>query len=77
MEATMEDLIHDLELRKAKAEEMGGRRKVDLQHELGRGTARERVAKMTDAGSFVELGMLNTSEYPGDAEKSPADGLVV
>ncbi|MBI3992179.1 MAG: methylmalonyl-CoA decarboxylase [Candidatus Lambdaproteobacteria bacterium] len=72
----MEELIEDLERRKAKAQEMGGPQKVAQQHALGRYTARERVARLTDADSFVELGMLNTSEYPGAAEKSPADGLV-
>ena len=76
MEAGMDELIAEMEQRKAKAREMGGARKVAQQHALGRYTARERIARLTDADSFVELGLLNTSEYPGAADKSPADGLV-
>lgn len=75
-EPTMEDLIRDLEQHKAKAEEMGGAEKVARQHAEGKYTARERVDKFVDPGSFVEMGKLNRSEYPGAREKSPADGLV-
>ncbi|MBI3992178.1 MAG: methylmalonyl-CoA decarboxylase, partial [Candidatus Lambdaproteobacteria bacterium] len=72
----MDELLAELERRKAGAREMGGPRKVAQQHALGRYTARERIARITDADSFLELGMLNTSEYPGAEARSPADGLV-
>ncbi|MDQ0189148.1 acetyl-CoA carboxylase carboxyltransferase component [Alicyclobacillus cycloheptanicus] len=75
-ESTMDELIQDLQRRKAKAAQMGGDAKVAAQHALGRYTARERVDKLVDHGSFLELGILNHSDVPGAVEKSPADGLI-
>lgn len=72
----MEDFIRDLEQRKQKARRMGGPEKIELQHRAGHYTARERIDKLLDPGSFLELGLLSHSEVPGMEEKSPADGLV-
>jgi len=72
-----EELISELEARKAKALEQGGAEKVQRQHDRGRLTARERIDKLLDAGSFLELGLLAHSEWPGMEEKTPADGLIM
>lgn len=72
----MEELIKDLERRKEKAKQMGGKEKVGLQHSLGRYTARERIDKFVDSGTFLEFGMLNHSDWPGMEEKTPADGVI-
>jgi acetyl-CoA carboxylase carboxyltransferase component len=72
----MEEFIKELNQRKAKARLMGGEQKVALQHQLGHLTARERVEKLADPGSFMELGLLNHSDTPGVEDKTPADGLV-
>ncbi len=72
----MEEFIKDLERRKEKAKKMGGQAKIDLQHSLGRYTARERVDKLVDPGSFLEFGMLNHSDMPGMEERTPADGVI-
>lgn len=55
---------------------MGGEKKVSAHKEKGFYTARERIAKLVDAGSFLELGLLNTSDQQGAATKSPTDGLI-
>jgi acetyl-CoA carboxylase carboxyltransferase component len=71
----MEAHIEELRRRKEKAKQLGGEKKIALQHELGRLTSRERIDKLVDPGSFMELGMLNCSSVPGMEEKSPADGI--
>ncbi|MEM9681733.1 MAG: carboxyl transferase domain-containing protein [Pseudomonadota bacterium] len=56
----------ELEKRRAWAEEHGGRENVERQHAQGRLTVRERIAGLTDAGSFQEVGKLTGSEsYDG------------
>ncbi|HUW64015.1 MAG TPA: carboxyl transferase domain-containing protein [Spirochaetia bacterium] len=72
----MEELITDLERRKEEARLAGGEEKIKLQHGLGRYTARERIDRLVDPGSFLELGLLSRSEYPGAGAKSAGDGLV-
>ena len=72
----MEEYINELKHRKEKALLMGGEKKIDLQHSLGHDTARERIAKLTDPGSFMEVGMLNHSDMAGAEENSAGDGLI-
>jgi len=74
---SFEDLIRELETRKEKARGQGGPEKVQRQHDRGRLTARERLDKLLDAGSFFEFGLLAHSEWPGMAERTPADGLIM
>lgn len=57
--------------------QMGGPEKVRRQHEAGRLTARERIERLLDPGTFLEMGMLNHSDMPGMEDKSPADSKVV
>jgi acetyl-CoA carboxylase carboxyltransferase component len=73
----LEELLQQLQEKKAKALEQGGAKKVQRQHDLGRLTARERIFNLTDNNSFLELGLLAHSNWPGMAEKTPADGLIV
>jgi acetyl-CoA carboxylase carboxyltransferase component len=68
--------VDELYRRREKAKRMGGEDEVKAQHERGRLTARERVEKLLDKGSFSETGMLNHSDVPGMAEATPADGKV-
>lgn len=72
----MHEYISDLEKRKKTALELGGEEKVKKHRESGFYTARERIEKLVDANSFMELGMLNHSERPEVQHKSPADGIV-
>lgn len=62
------------ELRKLKEASLlgGGPEKIAKQHERGKLTARERIDRLLDPGSFAELNMLI-----GHAIGTPADGIVV
>ncbi|MEE4265754.1 MAG: carboxyl transferase domain-containing protein, partial [Desulfobacteraceae bacterium] len=68
--------IEELKQRRAKALQMGGSEKVKKQHDQGRLTARERIDRLLDPDSFLEIGLLNHSDVPGMEEKTPADSKV-
>jgi len=56
--------IGELKQRRDAAAEMGGPENIKRQHEAGRLTVRERIAAVTDADSFREVGTLaGTGEY--------------
>ncbi len=56
--------IDELTRRRDAAGEMGGKENVARQHKAGRLTIRERIARITDADSFREIGTLaGTGEY--------------
>jgi len=71
-----EKQIEELERRRRKALLMGGEKKIKKQHDEGKYTARERIDKLIDPGSFSEVGMFNHSDMPGMEEKSPADSKI-
>ena len=73
----IEHAIDDLATRRERARQGGGADRVDAQHRAGRLTARERVERLVDAGSFVELGMLAHSDRPEAKTRSWSDGLVI
>ncbi len=67
-----------LELEK-KAELGGGRERIDKQHADGKLTARERLERLLDPGSFVELDKLKThrcSDFGMEKTKILGDGVV-
>ena len=75
----MHDIIQQLEAKRARARQGGGDKRIAAQHGKGKLTARERIDKLLDPGSFVEEFML--AETPcsdfGMAEKrQPSDGVV-
>ena len=75
----MERLLERLNQRKAEITRMGGEEGVAKQLARGKLTARERVDLFFDAGSFVELGGLVTSQHVdfGMRERpTPADGVI-
>jgi propionyl-CoA carboxylase beta chain len=55
---SIEDRIADLRARRSEARSGGGAPAVERQHEQGRLTARERIEKLLDPGTFVETDML-------------------
>ncbi len=55
---------------------MGGSAAVDAIHARGRYTARERIERLLDPGTFFELGLLAHSDVPGMEAKTPADGKI-
>ena len=57
----------------------GGVEKIEKQHESGKMTARERIERLLDKGTFVELDKLmvhRCTNYGMDKNKIPGDGIV-
>lgn len=65
------DLIDDLLLRREEAVGLGEKRAAERQHPKGKLTARERIALLTDPGSFVEI-----DEFARHGAGPYGDGLV-
>ncbi|MEQ8882443.1 MAG: acyl-CoA carboxylase subunit beta [Cyclobacteriaceae bacterium] len=62
-----------------KAEEAGGKEKVNKQHEKGKLTARERVELLLDPGSFQEIGKLvlhRGKDFGIDQQQYLGDGVI-
>jgi acetyl-CoA carboxylase carboxyltransferase component len=72
-----EKLIKELREKKARALQMGGSDKIKRKHDSGWLTARERIDRLLDPGSFLEMGMLAHSDMPGMEDKTPADSLIM
>ena len=66
----------DLPARRAEAEAGGGPERVAAIHASGRLTARERLDRLIDAGSWLEVGMLAEPELRRDGVPSTGDGVV-
>ncbi|TDH38143.1 acyl-CoA carboxylase subunit beta [Pseudohoeflea suaedae] len=72
----MQDILDQLEERRAQARLGGGQRRIDAQHAKGKLTARERLDVLLDEGSFEEYDMykahrcvdfgMASQQYPGD-----------
>src|SRR5688572_14202682 len=69
-----DDLLNDLESRRARALAMGGADKLAKRRAAGVLNARERIDYLFDEGTFIESGLFGTSAYPGAADRSPGDG---
>ena len=54
----------------------GGQEKAEEQHKLGKLTARERIAKLFDAGSFVETHALAQTSAAFGKQSAPGEGVV-
>ena len=75
----MQDIIRQLEEKRAAARLGGGEKRIEAQHAKGKLTARERLDLLLDPGSFEEWDMFveHTSFDFGMAEqKVPGDGVV-
>src|SRR5665213_2390616 len=75
----MQDILHQLEEKRAAARLGGGEKRIAQQHAKGKLTARERLDLLFDAGSFEEWDMFveHRSQDFGMAEqKIPGDGVV-
>ena len=71
-----DDLLSDLERRRQQALAMGGPERLAKRKAAGVMNARERIDYLFDPGTFIESGLFARSAYPGDAERSPADGKI-
>ena len=73
---SFEALRREYESRRALALAMGGSERLARRKVSGWLDARERIARLVDAGSFVESGLFATSSNPADAGATPADGKI-
>ena len=77
--ASMADKVAELRAKRAELELGGGKERIDKQHDSGKLSARERVAKLVDKDSFEEIGLFarHRATYFGMANKElAADGVV-
>jgi len=74
-----EKKIEEMRQRKTAIMQGGGPDKIKKQHEGGKLTARERISRLTDPGSFVELDAFvahRSTEFGMDKTDAPGDGVV-
>jgi acetyl-CoA carboxylase carboxyltransferase component len=71
-----DDRMQDFHARRARARAMGGPERVARRAAEGRLNARERVVRLLDEGSFLELGTFNVSDVAGMEAATPADSKV-
>ena len=77
--AGVDDRIEDLRRRKTQAETGGGQARVTAQHAKGKMTARERVERLLDEDSFMEVDTLvehRCRDFDMDRNVIPGDGVV-
>ena len=75
----MQDILDQLQARRAEARLGGGQRRIDIQHAKGKLTARERIELFLDEGSFEEFDMFvahRCTDFGMDEVKMPGDGVV-
>jgi propionyl-CoA carboxylase beta chain len=76
---TMKERVEELRARNEQALHAGSKQAVDVQHEKGKLTARERIDALLDPGSFVETGALavhRATAFGMDKRRIPGDGVV-
>src|SRR5260370_15680964 len=72
-------LAEDLDERREKIRQGGGPEKIAAQHEKEKLTARERLARLIDEGTFVELGIHgrpHSSQRAMEGKEAAADGVI-
>jgi len=72
-------LLAELQERRQKIEQMGGREAVEKQKKRGKLTARERIDKLLDKGTFCEIGRFAKSRsaaFGMDKVEIPADAVI-
>ena len=75
----MQDILQQLENRRAEARLGGGQQRIDAQHGRGKLTARERVELLLDEGSFEEFDMFvehTCTDFGMENQRIPGDGVV-
>ncbi|TDQ83811.1 propionyl-CoA carboxylase carboxyltransferase subunit [Dongia mobilis] len=75
----MQEILKQLEEKRAAARAGGGQRRVDAQHSKGRLTARERIELLLDPGSFEEWDMFvehRCHDFGMGSQRVPGDGVV-
>jgi acetyl-CoA carboxylase carboxyltransferase component len=76
----MNGYLEKLELKRLENINAGGQERINQQHALGKLTARERIDRLVDPGSFDEIGSLTRDNRPprdGNVRPSPGDGIIM
>ena len=77
--ATIQEKIQDLKARQDKIKLGGGAKRIEKQHASGKLTARERIEKLLDPGTFVELDQFvrhRCTNFGMEKEEAPGEGVV-
>jgi propionyl-CoA carboxylase beta chain len=75
----MQDIIEELQARRAAADLGGGEHRIEAQHGKGKLTARERISLLLDEGSFEEWDKFvehRCTDFSMEEQKIPGDGVV-
>ncbi|MCS5606771.1 MAG: methylmalonyl-CoA carboxyltransferase, partial [Alphaproteobacteria bacterium] len=75
----MQDILRQLEAKRTAARTGGGEKRIQVQHNKGKLTARERLELLLDTGSFEEYDMLvehRCEDFGMDEMRIPGDGVV-
>src|ERR1700676_4761166 len=75
----MQDILRQLDEKRAAARAGGGAKRVEAQHKKGKLTARERLEVLLDEGSFEEWDMFvehRSADFGMAEQKIPGDGVV-
>lgn len=75
----MQDILEQLEDRRAQARLGGGQKRIDAQHAKGKLTARERLSLLLDDGTFEEFDMFvahRCTDFGMEKTHFPGDGVV-
>ena len=75
----MQDILRQLEAKRTAAHTGGGEKRIQVQHNKGKLTARERLEILLDTGSFEEYDMLvehRCEDFGMDEIRIPGDGVV-
>lgn len=77
--ATIQEKIQELKTLQEKVKLGGGAKRIDKQHASGKMTARERIEKLLDSGTFVELDQFvrhRCTNFGMEKEEAPGEGVV-
>ena len=75
-----EQKIREMQNKKRSLQQGGGVSRIEKQHKSGKLTARERIEKLVDPGSFAEVDSFVThrcTEFGMEKENAPADGVII
>ena len=75
----MQDILRQLEIKRAAARAGGGDKRIEAQHAKGKLTARERLEFLLDRGSFEEYDMFvehRCQDFGMPEQRIPGDGVV-
>jgi methylmalonyl-CoA decarboxylase alpha subunit len=77
--ATIQEKIQEMKTLQEKVRQGGGTKRIEKQHASGKMTARERIEKLLDPGTFVELDQFirhRCTNFGMEKEEAPGEGVV-